>query len=85
MKIRVLEFGALRGYSILKDRLTAVSVGTSRFVLVDVSKSSLLLDKVSNIYAAVASLKQRGKVEGGKKDYIEDTFVVGGKFLLIYI
>jgi cold shock CspA family protein len=57
VNIRLLDKGSLRGLSILRAPLTAVSVGEGRFILTDVSNCPLLYGKISKISLAAATCK----------------------------
>lgn len=57
VNIRLLDIGSLRGLSILRATLTAVSAGEGRFILTDVTNCPLLSNKISNISMAISTSK----------------------------
>ena len=58
VNIQLLAFGALRGYSTLKQRVQAVAIGEGNFILTDVSSCPLLNKKVANVRAAIEVAQQ---------------------------
>ena len=65
--IQLLEFGALRGYSTLKDKVHAIAIGEGNFVLTDVSSCPLLHKKVANLRDAIDTFqKKKGNNESSE-------------------